>query len=143
MGLVLSSARVAPSRDVARRRCAWISAERVTTAERQEGQAAADCGAQIRRGEQVYTGYAYTDRVGVELGKAETAECHDVGEDAEGSVFSADPPQVTIWSVEGYSPDDLVAVRFDDDLFQVFFSESLPAEEVERIAEDLSDERAQ
>src|SRR5690554_6624362 len=109
----------------------------------QEGQAAADCGAQIRRGEQVYTGYAYTDRVGVELGKAETAECHDVGEDAEGSVFSADPPQVTIWSVEGYSPDDLVAVRFDDDLFQVFFSESLPAEEVERTAEDLSDERAQ
>ncbi|HEX6338261.1 MAG TPA: DUF6281 family protein [Jiangellaceae bacterium] len=106
-----------------------------------DGQAAADCASQIRRGERVYTGYAYTDRVGTELGTAESAECHDVGEDAAGSVFSADSPQVDVWSVDSYSPDDVLAVPFDDDSFQVFFSESLSAEDVERIAEDLADDR--
>ena len=99
----------------------------------------ADCSNQVRFEGKVYTGYAFTERVGTELGVAEKAECHDVGEDAEGSVFGDDPPEVKVWSFEGFSPDEIVGVRFDDQQFEVYLADSLAPADIERISEELSD----
>lgn len=104
--------------------------------------AAADCSSQIRLGNRVYTGYAFTDRA-TEFAIVERADCHDVGQDAEGSVYSDEAPQVTAWSFQGYSTTDVLGVRFDDDSFEVFFSESLSTTEVDRVADEMRNHNAQ
>ena len=86
----------------------------------------------------VYTGYAFTDREATEVGVADKAECHDVGEDAEGPVFGEHPEQVEVSSFEGYSPGEVVGVRFDDQRYEVYFAESLSSMDIERIAEELT-----
>ena len=98
----------------------------------------ADCSNQVRFDGTVYTGYAFTDREATEVGVADKAECHDVGEDAEGPVFGDDPEQVEVSSFEGYSPGEVVGVRFDDQRYEVYFAESLSSMDIERIAEELT-----
>ena len=98
----------------------------------------ADCSNQVRFDGTVYTGYAFTDREATEVGVADKTECHDVGEDAEGSAFGDDPEQVDVSSFEGYSADEVVGVRFDDQRYEVYFAESLSSRDIERISEELS-----
>lgn len=101
------------------------------------GHAAADCSTQVRLDDRVYTSYGYTDREGTKLSVADRAECHDVGPDAEGSLFPEDPEQVTVWSFEGYSPERVVGVRFDSDSYAVFVADSVPRTESDQIFEAL------
>ena len=102
-----------------------------------ESGVAQDCSAQVRLGTRVYTGYGFTDRSASEFAVAVEADCHDVGADAEGSVFSEDPKQVTVWSFQGYAPEKVVGVHFDKDSLAVFV-ESVPRADVDRIVNELS-----
>lgn len=60
-----------------------------------------DCAAQVRLDGRIYTAYGSTERSAATFAVADEADCHDVGEDAEGSVFPDDPRQVTVWAFDG------------------------------------------
>ncbi len=90
---------------------------------------AADCAAQVRFHGAVYTGYGSTGHPGVRAGTADLADCQDVGLDPAGSVWPDDPTQVAVWSVRGYSSDEVLAVRLSRDLVEVFVADSLPSRE--------------
>lgn len=71
---------------------------------------------------------------------ADEAECHDVGKDAAGSVFPGDPRQLNAWTFEGYPPEQVLGVRFDEHTFAVFVADSLPEGDRDQILRDLSDQ---
>ncbi len=101
-------------------------------------QTSSDCSAQVRVDGIAYTSHGYTDREASRHSVAEAAECHDVGEDAGGSVFPEQPRQVTTWSFRGYPPEEVLGVRFDKDSFAVFVADSVPLSERERIWRELA-----
>jgi hypothetical protein len=107
-----------------------------------ESTAAADCANQVRVEGVVYTSHGYTDAPGTKLGTADWAECWDVGSPGReplGSVFPEDPRQVTTWSFEGYSSDQVLGVRNGNNPpFAVFVADSVPRAERERIFRELS-----
>ena len=45
---------------------------------------------------------------------------------------------MAVWSFEGYSPDQVLGVRFDDQRFEVYFAESLASTDIERMSEELN-----
>jgi hypothetical protein len=98
-----------------------------------------DCSAQIRADGRVYTSHGFTDRRATRHSAADAAECHDIGEDAAGSVFPEHPRQVTTWSFPGYPPEEALGVRFDKDWFAVYVSDSLPTAERERTFQELAE----
>lgn len=102
-----------------------------------EGVSSQDCSAQVRQDGVVYTSYGYTDRHATEFGTADEADCHDVGPNAEGSVFSEDARQVTVWSFHGFAPARVLGVRFDKESFAVFVAESVPRGDIDAIVRDL------
>lgn len=69
---------------------------------------------------------------------ADVAECHDVGENPEGSVFMDDPRQVAVWSFHGYPLEQVLGVRRDENSYEVFVAESVPRADVDRIVGELS-----
>ena len=99
--------------------------------------ATADCAAQIRVDDVVYTSYGFTRQPATEHGAAERAECDDVGSDPEGSVFPDDPATVSTWTFDGYSPDDVLGVKQGKRSFAVFIDTSVPEAERDRILADL------
>lgn len=103
-----------------------------------DGEGSADCGSQVRLDGVVYTSHGFTQRGGERLGPVEVAECHDVGEDAPGSVFPDDPREVQAVRIPGHDADVALGVRFDDTSFRVYVAESVPDAEQERIYEELS-----
>ena len=100
---------------------------------------AADCAAQIRVAGVVYTSYGTTNRQAMRHVAADEAQCHDVGPNADGSVFADNPDQVRTWTFESYSPADVLGVKYDKDGFGVFIADNVPVDERERIYADLSD----
>jgi hypothetical protein len=97
-----------------------------------------DCQAQVRVDGGVFTGYGVTRRKpSAPVGLAEQAECHDVGDDADGSVFGADAPQVEVWSFEGYDPDEVLGVRFGAASWTVFIAETVSPSSTEEITREL------
>jgi Family of unknown function (DUF6281) len=105
-----------------------------------EGAAAYECTSQIRLHGVTYSGYGYTDQEATSLGTAGEAVCDDVGRDAPGSVFPDDPQQVAVWGFAGYASDQVLGVRFGQDLFVVFIAESVPRHQADRILSELSAE---
>jgi Family of unknown function (DUF6281) len=103
-----------------------------------EGRAASECTSQVRLDGVIYSGYGYTDQQATRLGTADEADCHDVGPDPKWSVFPENPRQVEVWSFEGYSPHEVVGVRFDDDSFAVFVAESVQPDRASRVFNELS-----
>ena len=100
-------------------------------------QTSSDCSAQVRADGIVYTSHGYTERNARRHSAADAADCHDVGENAAGSVFPEHPQQVTTWSFGGYSPERVLGVRYDEDSFVVFVADSVPGAERERIFREL------
>ena len=100
-----------------------------------------DCTSQIRVGSTVYSSYGATERRASKYATAERADCEDVGRNARGSVFPEQPEPVTAWRFPMYSPDKVLAVRYDKDSFFVFTAESLPDSERDRILKELSQQR--
>jgi Family of unknown function (DUF6281) len=105
-----------------------------------EGSAAYECTSQIRSHGVIYSGYGYTDQEATSLGTADEAVCHDVGQDAPGSVFPDDPHQVAVWTFAGYASDQVLGVRFGQDSFVIFIAESVPRHQADRIFSELSAE---
>lgn len=101
----------------------------------------ADCAAQVRADGVVYTSNGVTERKASKYASAERADCHDVGQDAAGSVFPDEPSQVATWTFPGYPPAKVLGVRYGTDSFGVFIADSVPSEERERIYEDLASTR--
>ncbi|MCI4685092.1 DUF6281 family protein [Rhodoblastus acidophilus] len=99
---------------------------------------AADCEAQIRMVDVIYTSYGTTTREGSRHLRADQAECHDTGCNAVGSVFPDVPTQVRTWTFKGYSPDEVLGVRFGNDGFGVFIADTLEPATRRRIYADLS-----
>jgi hypothetical protein len=97
-----------------------------------------DCSAQVRADGIVYTSHGHTEREASKHSVADRAECHDVGENAAGSVFPEQPEQVTTWSFRGYPPEKVVGVRFDADSFAVFVADSVPDAERANIFHELA-----
>ena len=97
---------------------------------------AADCQGQIRLDDVVYTSYDHTQTRGERHAPAEVAECHDVGVDAPGPVFVDDGDQVMTWTVDGYPPDEVLAVRRRG-IETVYVADSLSGTERERIYREL------
>lgn len=100
-----------------------------------------DCTQQIRADGVVYSSYASSDRAATKLAKADESDCHDLGPDAAGAVFSDSPRQVTTWRFGGHSPSKVVGVRSDDGSFGVFVADSVPADERDEIHADLAKAR--
>ena len=101
-------------------------------------QGEADCQSQVRIDGRVYTSYGFSHSAASEFGVADQAECHDAGCDAPGSVFPANPRQVTVWSFRGYATKDVVGVRFDNaDSFGVFVADDVPQAGSDRIYAEL------
>lgn len=107
--------------------CSWDSGR----------QTSGECQAQVRDDGIVYTSFGYTERNARKHASAERTDCHDVGKDAAGSVFPEEPQHVTTWSFRGYSPEEVVGVRFDKDTFAVFVADSAPDAARERIYREL------
>jgi hypothetical protein len=99
--------------------------------------AALDCAMQVRLGGTVYVGYGYTAGKATRSGEVEVAECHDVGPDAAGSVFTTDSEAVPAFSFPGLPTDQVLGVRFDEDNLTVFVAESVAPAKRDRILEQL------
>lgn len=102
---------------------------------------AADCSAQVRVNGVVYTSHGYSDQQATRFAPADQAECHDGGEEPAGSVFPDDPGQVTTWTFQGYPPQKVLGVRFDEESFAVFVADNVSERESERIFEALAKPR--
>jgi hypothetical protein len=101
-------------------------------------QSSADCAAQVRVAGVLYTSYGTTSRDATRHVEADEAQCHDVGPNADGSVFADNPEQVRTWTFEGYSPNDVLGVRYGNNGFGVFIAETVQPDERERIYAELS-----
>nr|WP_224769492.1 DUF6281 family protein [Nocardioides ochotonae] len=75
------------------------------------GGATADCTTAVRFEGTVYLEGGSTTRDAVSLGQGEESSCADVGRDAVGTYFADDPGQVALWSLGGFDPAHVVAVR--------------------------------
>ena len=106
--------------------------------EQQAGTTEADCSSQVRFQGVKYTSYGYTDRDATRHAVVDKAECHDEGKDAPGSVFPENPKRVAAWRFEGYAPNQVLGVRFDEDRFAVHVADSVPRSESERIFKALA-----
>lgn len=100
--------------------------------------ATADCQAQIRVSGTTYTSYGTTSREAVRHGHAVGAVCHDVGAGASGSVFPDVPAHVRTWTFDGYSPDEVLGVRYGHHDLAVFVAGTVRPADRERIYADLS-----
>lgn len=85
----------------------------------------ADCAQQVRLEGVVYTGWSATTADAQRLGDAERASCDDNGSDAKGAYFADEPERVTVWSFDGYSPDEVLGIRLDKNSYTVFIAVSL------------------
>lgn len=107
------------------------------------GTASADCTTQVRVGDAVYSGYGSTAEVMEPWREAEVAECHDTGvvggQEPQGSVFTGEGDRVQTWTVEGYEPQQVIAVRHRRDQVEVFVSDDLTEKERDRIISSLRD----
>ena len=86
---------------------------------------AADCAQQIRLDGVVYTGWSATTTDAQRFGDAERADCDDSGADPGGSSFGDEPDSVTVWSFEGYSPNEVLGVRLDQESYTIFIADSV------------------
>lgn len=77
----------------------------------------------------VYTSYGMTSRDARRHVEADEAQSHDVGPNAEGSVFADNPEQVRTWTFDGYSPDDVLGVQYGKNWFGVFIAETVQPDE--------------
>lgn len=102
--------------------------------------AASDCNNHVRVGGIIYTSVGIIERGATRFSTAELADCDDVGADARGSVFPKHPQRVDTWEIPGYSTDEVLAICLDQESFDVLASEAIPAEERERILDDLAGE---
>ena len=102
------------------------------------GGGSADCDAQIRSGNIVYTARGFTEIPAAKHGEAEVASCDDNGEDASGAYFPDDASRVTTWEFEGFSPDDVLGVRFEEGTLSVYVSDSVSLDERERLIKELA-----
>ncbi|HSE10644.1 MAG TPA: DUF6281 family protein [Nocardioidaceae bacterium] len=100
-----------------------------------------ECVPQIRLKETTYVGAGYTEVRGTRFDTAVEAVCDDVGPSSRGSEFTEDSKQVAVWSLPGYSTDDVVAARFDEDSFAIFVADSMPRSEIDRVTSELSPSR--
>jgi hypothetical protein len=81
----------------------------------------------------VYSPLGMTQRAATEYSSADESDCHDVGRDAPGSVFSETPRQVATWTFDGYAPAKVLGVRSHEGSFDVFVADSVPPEERDKI----------
>lgn len=86
----------------------------------------------------LYTSVGPTHRQASRYASAEKAECHDTGRDPGGSVFADDPERLDTWAFDGYPPTKVLGVRWYGNDLGVFIADAVPAEERERIHEDLA-----
>jgi len=56
-------------------------------------------------------------------------------------VFTGHSEQTHVWSLPGYSTDDVVAARFNVDSFTIFVADSMPRGEIDRVVGELSSDR--
>ena len=104
-------------------------------------QSSADCADQVRLAGVVYTWNGTTDREATRHASADRAECDDTGEDPQGSVFPDEPAQVQTWMIDGYSPAQVLGLRYDDGSYGVLIADILGADEQRRIRADLAEDQ--
>ncbi|RYC14835.1 DUF6281 family protein [Nocardioides zhouii] len=102
-------------------------------------ESSADCPDQVRLEGVVYTWNGVTSRDATRHASADRAECDDAGEDPEGLVFPDDPVEVQTWTFEGYSPAQVLGLRYDDGSFGVLIADDVAADEQRRIRADLAE----
>ncbi len=100
-----------------------------------------ECTPQIRLNGITYIGAGYTEVRGTRFDTAVEADCDDLGPSPRGPEFTEDSKQVAVWSLPGYSTDDLVVARFNEDSFTIFVADSMPRSEVDRVIGELSPSR--
>lgn len=105
-----------------------------------QGSQPQECTPRIRLADKVYVAAGYTDTRGQRFSTAQQATCEDTSSDSRGSVFAEDPEEVAVWSLPGYDTVDVLATRFGGNSFEVYVSDSMPRQEIDRIVRRLSDE---
>lgn len=100
-----------------------------------------ECVPQIRLDDTTYIAAGYTEVRGARFDTAVAANCDDIGPSPQGSEFTENSEQVAVWSLRGYSTDDVVTARFDEDSFIIFVADSMPRGEIDRVVGELSSAR--
>lgn len=100
-----------------------------------------ECVPQIRLDETTYVGAGYTEVRGTRFDTAVEADCDDQGPSPRGSEFTEESKQIAVWSLPGYSTDDLVLARFNENSFTIFVADSMPRSEIDRVVSELSPSR--
>lgn len=116
--------------------CAEVTSGRVV-----EGAPERECVPKIRLNSTTYTAAGYTEIRGTRFDTADAADCDDEGPSPRGSVFTGHSEQTHVWSLPGYSTDDVVAARFSEDSFTIFVADSMPRGEIDRVVGELSSDR--
>ena len=106
-----------------------------------EGAPERECVPKIRLNSTTYTAAGYTEIRGTLFDTADAADCDDEGPSSRGSVFTGHSEQTHVWSLPGYSTDDVVAARFNEDSFTIFVADSMPRGEIDRVVGELSSDR--
>ena len=101
-----------------------------------QGATSADCGAAaIRCDGTVYTEAGFTTKhPATTSGQAERAECHDVGPNAPGTVFTGDGEKVEVVTFEEYEASQVLGVR-EDNTTLVFVAEGVASQPVMKALE--------
>ena len=100
-----------------------------------------ECVPRIRLDSTIYIAAGYTEKRGTRFNTADAADCDDEGPSPRGSVFTGHSEQVHVWSLPGYSTDEVVAARFNEDSFTIFVADSMPRGEIDRVVGELSPTR--
>lgn len=82
-----------------------------------------DCGSAIRHDGIVYVEAGFVKGPAQPLGQADDASCDDMGEDAQGAYFPADPRRVEVSSFEGQDTAEVLGVLGSDGRYRVFVAE--------------------
>ncbi len=88
----------------------------------------------------IYTSLGRIQHSAILYSSADEADCEDVGENADGSVFPEHPRQVRTWAFSGFPPEKVLGVRANRDSFAVLFADTMSPEQRDQIYQDLAEE---
>jgi hypothetical protein len=99
---------------------------------------ASDCVTLVRQNGTTFREIAVTGHEATRAGQADRSDCDDMGVEARGAYFPADPDQVNVWTFDGFDPSDVIGVRHSDGKVGVFVAETMSEVEVDDVSDALS-----
>ena len=102
-----------------------------------ESPAGSDCSLAVHRDATTYIEAGFTEHAASKVGKADGADCDDMGADARGAYFAENPHQVDVWSFDGLDSSKVIGVRESNGIFRVFIAEAVSKAEAKELSRVL------